>query len=179
METERNDAATDGIAGAYDRVRRIAVLIGTITAVVYTVAYSVVYARHMLSFQGGIPQAKVTIATGVGATAGVSLWGMIVMLSVALAPGSWLRQSAKGQQWIKRSGLKSQSIIGLRIMALVVGLVGAAYFILSVTIFIDVLTSPTRQPSPRPYRQISSDAPNSAARSSSLAGRGASLVTRC
>lgn len=104
----------------------------TIAGIALGIVHGIVAARHLLANDEGIRSIKIFIAVVIGATSGASLWAVVACLTLAFAPEGWLRISPKGQQWMRRSGLRLDNTTALRVIALNIGLLAAAYTVFNI-----------------------------------------------
>lgn len=127
-------------AESFQKLRTIIINVAVITAIVYGLLQFLFFAGRFLSFEGGMFEGKILIAGIHGFSAGFSLWGAAVMLSVALAPRAWLLNSATGQSWMNRTGIKNvSSTTPLRILAALIGIAAASWFVLSIAALLSAL----------------------------------------
>lgn len=72
--------------GTFGPLREMIIRVAGFAGIGYALCYSVIYSLHLLKYQGGIPAAKVFIAVFSGLTAGLTLWGTVVMFTITFAP---------------------------------------------------------------------------------------------
>lgn len=107
--------------------RRLAVRAMLLVGAVFGTVHGIVAAQQLFAAEAGIPAAKILIAAVIGLTSGLALWAVVAMLTVSFAPEAWLRLSPKGQQWMRRSGLRLDNTAALRVVSFHIGVVAAAY----------------------------------------------------
>lgn len=123
---------TDFDDPSYGRRRRWAIIAAWIVGIGLGVTHGIVAAKQLLAVQEGIRSVKIFIAVVIGATSGAALWAVVACLTVAFAPEGWLRVSPKGQQWMRRSGLRLDNTTAMRVIALNIGLLAGAYTVFNV-----------------------------------------------
>ena len=129
------------VTSGYETFRQFVVTIALVVGVFYALVHSVIFSLYILSFKGGIAAAKVMLAVTGGVTGGLSIWAMVLFFSVTFAPESWLQSSATGLAWMRRSGLKSKSTIGLRIMSLILSLAATTWAVVCILSLMTALLS--------------------------------------
>lgn len=123
---------------SFGRIRRWAIVAASIAGIAFGIVHGIVAARQLLANEEGIRSIKIFIAIVIGATSGGTLWAVVACLTLAFAPEGWLRLSPKGQQWMRRSGLRLDNTTALRVIALNIGVLAAAYTIFN---FVSILLS--------------------------------------
>lgn len=113
----------------FGRRRRWAMIAASIAGIALGITHGVVAGRQLLAVEEGIPNVKIFVATVIGATSGLALWAVVACLTVSFAPEGWLRVSPKGRQWMRFSGLRLDNTTAMRVIALNIGLLAAAYTI--------------------------------------------------
>jgi hypothetical protein len=132
-EDELDPAVAAEFAG-FEAKRRWMMRIATTLAVLFgfqTLLQMLRLARDT-SAEAGLLVVVVAIFTAVENAALV--WGTPLILSVAFAPRAWIVGSPAGRAWLARSGMKRDSVRGLRIVAFLVGFI--MFVIASVQIYL-------------------------------------------
>lgn len=134
----RTPLTTDYDDPSFGRRRRWAIIAASIVGIAFGIVHGIVAGRQLLAGEEGIRSVKIFIAVIIGATSGEALWATVACLTVSFAPEGWLRVSPKGQQWLRRSGLRLDNTTALRVITLNIGLLAGAYTIFN---FVSILLS--------------------------------------